>query len=313
MLASVALGLPAAPVRGDVRPPPLAFGVTTGIPNGQLTRLTQIQDETGARVSLVNWFQSFATDLLVGRARAVLASGRTPIVSWQPVVPGSTDPSELQRILAGADDDYIARFARTVSTLPGVVWIRFAPEMNGTWEPWGVGANGNTAADLVAAWQHVHQVFDDADVTNVRWFWCPNVPTAGQAPLSDLYPGDAYVDVVGLDGYNFGSARPGYIWRSYAAIFDVGLQQLQQLSDRPVVLGEVATVHDHGLEGPWIRNFLRRLDASLTIRGFIWFDVSKQINTRIDATARSLHAFRLGFEQLRRGVARNALSALRSG
>ena len=288
---------------------PLAFGVTTGIPDGRLARLVQIEHETGAHVSLVSWFQSFGSALLVRRARAVLASGRTPVVSWQPVDPASGESSEIQRIVSGADDAYLETFARAAAALPGVVWIRFAPELNGRWEPWGAGVGGNTAADLVAAWRHVHAVFAGVGATNVRWFWCPNVPARGEALLRDLYPGDDQVDVVGLDGYNFGRVRPDYRWRSFAEIFGPGLRELRRLSDRPIVLGEVATVHDRGREAAWIRGFLHVLDGSPAVRGFVWFDISKRLNTRIDVTPQSVAAFRSGFRALRRGVARRPLSA----
>jgi Glycosyl hydrolase family 26 len=303
--------LVAAAGRGSAatKPPPLAFGVTTGIPNGQLTRVLEIQQKTGAHISLVNWFQSFATPLLVTRAQTIVASGRTPVVSWQPTIPGSQQASEIGRILAGDDDAYIVKFARAVSHVPGLVWIRFAPEMNGAWEPWGVGVNGHSADAIVQAWRHVHDLFTGMGVTNARWFWCPNVPGKAGAPLSDLYPGDDVVDIVGLDGYNFGGARPGYGWRAYGAIFADGLQQLQELTTKPIVLGEVATVHSRGREGPWIRDFLRQLDQSPAIHGFVWFDISKQLNTRIDATWQSLAAFRSGFRSLRRGVA-HGVSAL---
>lgn len=313
-LAAAALAAALLAAGTPQRPAPLAFGLTTGVPNGRLARVLEVQRETGAHVSLVNWFQSFGQPLFVERARAVLSSGRTPVVSWQPVDPGTGEPSELGRIIAGEDDAYLTSFAAAVKALPGVVWIRFAPEMNGAWEPWGAGVGGNTAAQLVAAWRHLHEVFAAAGASNVRWFWCPNVPGAGEASLRSLYPGDDVVDVVGLDGYNFGRSRPGYRWRSYAEIFAPGLRALERLTRRPVVLGEVATVHRGGDEGAWIRAFLRTLDRSPRVRGFIWFDISKrQLNTRIDATSASVAAFRSGFAALKRGVARDVLTGRGSG
>ena len=38
--------------------------------------------------------------------------------------------------------------------------------------------------------------------------WAPNAVYTGSAPLADLYPGDAYVDLVGLSNYNWGHYRP---------------------------------------------------------------------------------------------------------
>jgi len=31
--------------------------------------------------------------------------------------------------------------------------------MNGKWQPWSIGVNGNTAAQYVTAWRHAHDIF----------------------------------------------------------------------------------------------------------------------------------------------------------
>jgi mannan endo-1,4-beta-mannosidase len=54
--------------------------------------------------------------------------------------------------------------------------LSFGHEFNGNWYPWGT--TGTTAADFVAAWQHVHDLFAAAGATNVIWIWDPN----------DIYP-----------------------------------------------------------------------------------------------------------------------------
>ncbi len=72
-------------------------------------------------------------------------------------------------------------------------------------------ANG-TATDFIDAWRKVISVFRDQGVTNATYvfvmtsyaFWV----TDGRA--ADLwYPGDAYVDAVGEDAYNWYNCRPG--------------------------------------------------------------------------------------------------------
>ncbi|WP_217631238.1 glycosyl hydrolase [Modestobacter sp. DSM 44400] len=82
--------------------------------------------------------------------------------------------------------------------------IRLMHEMNGNWYPWGSGANGNQPGEFVLAWRHVHDRFTALGVTNVAWTWAPNAVYTGGAPLAPLYPGDAYVDAVGLSNYNWG-------------------------------------------------------------------------------------------------------------
>ena len=71
--------------------------------------------------------------------------------------------------------------------------------MNGDWVPWGLGVNGNTARDYVAAWRHLVTVFAEEGASNVRWVWSPNVNPDGYLPFERLYPGDRWVDWLALD------------------------------------------------------------------------------------------------------------------
>jgi len=77
--------------------------------------------------------------------------------------------------------------------------------MNGSWSDWNPDNSaqpaGETPATYVAMWQHVVNYFRSAGVTNVKWVWAPNVD-GGDGSMAAYYPGDSYVDYVGLDGYN---------------------------------------------------------------------------------------------------------------
>ena len=87
------------------------------------------------------------------------------------------------------------------------VYLRLFHEMNIAYAPWAYGTNGNTAEDLIVAWRYVHDRFRRAGATNVRWVWCPNTED-DRIGYRALYPGDAYVDWFGVDGYNGGTELP---------------------------------------------------------------------------------------------------------
>ena len=111
----------------------------------------------------------------------------------------------LTAIANGSQDAYIRDYAEQVVTWGRPFFLRFDAEMNGFWFPWSEGVNGNTPGSFVAAWRHVHDIFDEVGANNATWVWCPNVDfTAHLTPLKRLYPGDEYVDWTCLDGFNWG-------------------------------------------------------------------------------------------------------------
>jgi hypothetical protein len=295
--------------------PPLLFGVSTTLTPGSLSRIGEIEAATATRVGIVQWFQSFPSALLAERAKLVTASGRIPLITWQPGVTGQgvNQPAyTLASIANGAHDAYLRSWGQSLAAIKGPVWLRFAPEMNGDWLPWSEGVNGNATGSFVRAWRHVHDVVTAAGATNVVWMWCPNVPYNGATPLPGLYPGDAYADLVGLDGYNFGTTKPTG-WRGYHQIFDRGLAELRALTKREIVIAEIGSVEQGSSKADWVVNFLRAVDADSRIKAVVWFDIKDGIRDyRIASSAASAKAFRVTLPALnRRPVATPAGGAVR--
>lgn len=79
--------------------------------------------------------------------------------------------------------------------------------MNGNW----YGYSGDPAA-YIAAWRHIWTVFADLRVTNVTWVWCPNLTPAN---WDAYYPGNRYVDVIGVDGFS----NTTYTWETFQQMF----------------------------------------------------------------------------------------------
>jgi hypothetical protein len=122
-------------------------------------------------------------------------------------------------------------------------------------------------------WRHVHDIFYGAGATNVNWVWCPNIdPTNAWAPVSSLYPGDAYVDWTCLDGYN-GNVP----WSSFNSLFASTYNQITGTiaPTKPMIVGETASTETGGSKAQWISDMLNVLPTNFPkIRGLLWFDVS---------------------------------------
>jgi beta-mannanase len=200
----------------------------------------------------------------------------------------------LSTIADGAWDSYIETWAREAAAYGGPILIRFAQEMNGTWYPWSATTNGNTAANYVAAFQHIHDVFEQVGATNVKWVWSPNIVQGMPTPLSSVYPGSAYVDYVGIDGYNGGTAVPSMGgWLTPSQVFGSTLSGLEQVApDKPVFINETGCAEEGGDKAEWITELFSYLEGTPSVVGLVWFDVDEasETNWRLDSSPASFAA-----------------------
>jgi len=220
------------------------------------------------------------------------------MLAWEPedgAGPVTHQPAySLASTISGAHDRLITRWADQVAAWGRPIMLRFAPEMNGSWNPWSEGVNGNVAGQYVQAWRRVHDIFAHAKALNVDWVWDPSVDFRGSTPLAALYPGNAYVDVVRVDGYNWGTSRAGSVWQSPAQVFAPAVSVLRRITDRPIVLCEVASTGDGGNKAQWITEFFAYLRRAPAIRGFVWFDLDKETELRVQSSVPSERAFMAG-------------------
>jgi hypothetical protein len=206
------------------------------------------------------------------------------MISWEPQVPGAGQSQPryaLDRITEGAFDGYLRAFARAAAATRRPVLIRFAAEMNGDWQVWSTGANGNQPVDYADAYRHVVRVVRGAGARNIRWAFNPIVSYEGSQPLAQLYPGDAYVDWVALDGYNWGPLQP-WGWQPFADIFARGLAELRTVAARkPLAVAEIGCAPGPG-KAEWVAEALVRARAA-GARMVVWFEHDKETDWRLSA------------------------------
>jgi beta-mannanase len=297
IVAAIALCAPAS----------AAAAVTLGFFSKELsqspeTALDRFAAETGASAKIAmyyrDWSEGWPTALIDPHTIApIVASGAVPMITWEPFL-SSAPPQSAQaeyapsRIAAGAFDPYIWRAAREAAAYGRPFFLRFAEEMNGGWSSWGVKP-GSSAAAYVAMWRHVVSIFRAAGATNVRWVWSPNVYGAnGVAAFAPYYPGDAWVDDVGLDGYNWGGVNDS-AWLSFGQVFGASYEAMTKLTSKPLLITETASSELGGSKPEWIAGIRSALFTRMPrVRALIWFDTSKETNWTVGSSPASLRAFR---------------------
>jgi hypothetical protein len=300
---------------------PLYWGATIGdhLTGDQapwdMNAVAKFEQGAGKSASMVQFFQPFAQCSGSGCSfysfpttpmDDIRGHGSIPVLSWSSqAIPSTLSQPDFQLsdVISGRYDDYIAKFATEAREWGHPFFLRFNWEMNGNWFPWAEGVNGNQPGESAAAWRHVHDIFAAAGATNVSWVWCPFVdPGGSMTDLSSLYPGDAYVDWTGLDGYNWGTnpASPRG-WRSFDQLFRRTYDEIVEdvAPSKPMMLAEVGSSELGGSKADWIRDALTRVPTEYQqIRALLWFDkFDDDMDWPIETSAPATTAFAEGVQQ----------------
>ena len=283
--------------------------------------------KVGVQPNVVGYFSGWDENFRASAVTRAWQQGRLPLLTWEsrPIAAGNNSNSapeySLPTIIGGGFDAYLHQYAKDIIATGLPVAIRLDHEMNGTWYPWSERngsnkpINGNNVGDYVKMWRHVHDIFQQEGANNlVIWTWAPNIINNMQPPshatqefLAGYYPGDAYVDWVGLSGY----LRPP--WRAgndftFSYTYDSSLAQLRALTSKPILLAEVGASETDGHKPAWVKSFFDGFadPKNADIIGFSWFSLAitsyvggeRSTNDwRIDSRSDSLAAFSRGISQ----------------
>ncbi|MCX5332012.1 glycoside hydrolase family 26 protein [Streptomyces sp. NBC_00140] len=234
---------------------------------------------TGKQPNLIEYYAAWGDGFDASGVRTAWKEGAMTLMSWEPFDTSVAD------IAAGKSDAYIKEYATAVRKLNLPVVIDFADEFNGHWEKWGT--KYTTPKQYVAAWRHIHETFIDAGASNVIWAWSPNIINPVKSvKLEPYYPGDAYVDWVGLIGY----------WtidddNAFDSVFGPTIDQIRTFTKKPMLLLETAAMAGERRRAD-IRNLFAGVEADDNMLGFIWFNHKKRADWRLEASPLALQEFK---------------------
>lgn len=298
---------PPAPVAAELPVYPPAgrsfVGIQTRTGASDFDDADRFVTATGVRPDVYQFAQGWAVDDFDAKMiNRVAARGMLPMISWESWDFRSEPQADrlrseqpdfrLSTIIRGDYDEYLRTWAEGIAGLGYPVAVRLGHEMNGYWYPWSEEANGNQAGEYVRMWRHVHDVFTAAGAENAIWVWSPNVAYLGSTPLEGLFPGDDYVDWIGLSGYYGTGGQRAYL--PFEAIFGRTFRQIAALSDRPVLISEVGATDAIGRQAEWIEEMFRSLDDYPDVIGVIWFEAERGVDWRIADRPDSARAFAAG-------------------
>jgi hypothetical protein len=303
------------------RPPTVTEDVVSS------AKIDSFVERAGHRLAWVYFTQSWYRGLAFpsDRVLTVWRSGAVPYIAFLPqtgVYYGAGRPQEypeprytLQRIIDGEFDAPLRAWADAARETNIPLLLSFGAEVNDEWGPWSARWNGagetagygdpaypDGAERFRDAYRHVVTLFRAEGATNVTWFFHADTypPHQGWNTLDWYYPGDAYVDWLGISGY--GSLTASGPTVNFAAKVDASgvYPLLTRLSARPMAVVEMGVVDGPaGQKAEWIRRAFSALRSGdyPRIHGAVWWDWRYPgIDTRIDSSPAALAAFRAGVQ-----------------
>lgn len=246
----------------------------------ELSSAPQFESLVGSTMDLqpvfIGWYELFPSKY----GPSVRERGKTLVIFWEQY------DVTLDEIVNGSADTYIDAFASAAKEYKGQIMLVPFHEMNGEWSPWSGVREGNSQAQVIAAWRHVHKRF--AGIPNVKFAWNVNngsQPDTPQNAIARYYPGDAYVDYVAVNGFNDGNP-----WQSWSDVFDDALRQLR-IYHKPIYILSMASAQG-SMKAEWITDALTvQIPQHPEIAGWIWFHANKEANWLVNSDERSLVAF----------------------
>ena len=234
----------------------------------------------------VNWFNANGYTMLL----SVKSERRShTFVQWRDIAsaqPGSTIYND------------IVRWAGRVKALGNHVYFTFNHEPETSLNSSGTGA------DFIAAWRKVVTIFRAQGVTNADYLWIMTAysfKAKDRRRAVDWYPGDAYLDYIGADAYNWYNCRPGTSnpWNSLEQLVNPMRLFAQGKAIKGILIPEWASTEDPAQpnrKAQWITD-ARALFKKAGWEGFkgvLYYNKSsKYPNCRwfVDSSQASLTAF----------------------
>jgi len=262
-----------------------------------ISKIQQFQKEYGFKPHMVMWYLDWKQPFSMEQCLQVISYGAVPHIVWEPWVWGDFDAIRLKNIAQGDWDPYITQFAEDVKRFGYPVFIRVLHEFNIEGYSWSLSVNDHDYELYIKAYRHIVDIYRKVGAHNAFFVWCPMNYSYPEEPWNDYtkaYPGDNYVDWIGIDGYNWGTTQTWSQWQSFEVLFKEPVRILsKQHPTKPIMIAEFASSTEGGDKVAWLDEIPYYLKTTLKqIKLINWFDIKKEADWRIKSPAGCVTAFK---------------------
>lgn len=254
-------------------------GVYGGASGGKFEELNAIEERIGYEFSVSLTYLGFL-ESPVGKLDRILETtweeGKVLELTLQ-AEPTADGGNMTYDILQGQYDGILTDYARIIKAFGHPVLFRPFNEMNGDWCLYSGYHTAKDTEIYKALYRYVYQLFEREQVDNVIWIWNPN---EGSFPNFDwnhtllYYPGDEYVDVVGMTAYNTGTyyEAVGEKWSTFSELYDGLYAWYCGWFSQPLMITEFACAVRGGDKAAWVEDMFEQLEKYDRIKVAVWWD-----------------------------------------
>lgn len=203
------------------------------------------------------------------------SSGKVIELTLQTPLMRKTGSNMVYDILDGNFDNFLKRYANLVARYPKVT-VLFRPfnEMNGDWCTYSAYHTSRDTEIYKNLYKYVYGFFKSAGCSNAIWVWNPNERSYPNFKWNNealYYPGDEFVDVYGITGYNNGTYYDAEIWRSFDEIYKPIYERALRINEKPIMITEFSCSSIGGDKVEWLEDMFQVLPKYDKIKVGIWW------------------------------------------
>ena len=224
------------------------------------------------------------------------------------------DYTPMFDIIEGKRDEQIRILANEIKEFGNPVLFRLNNEMNSDWTSYSGIITLSDPEIYKEVWHKIYNIFEEENVTNCIWIFNPNdnnYPPSKWNNFLAYYPGNEYVHMIGVTGYNTGTyyaEQNGETWKSFKTIYDEIYNKYKDLfKEFPWIITEFASSSVGGDKAKWIEDMFKNINNYPNIKAAVWFsaadyDPSYTETLKVsrpywlDETTEILEAFKKGLE-----------------
>ncbi len=258
------------------------------------------------------------------KVHEVYNAGKTPFIRLVPRVDNGTNETsqdpvyKMQSFIDGDFDDDIRQWAKDAKADKVPLLLDFGFEMTGFWMPWSGLYCGGATTDGYGdptypdgperfrdAYRHIIDIFKQEHVDNVTWFFHPDIqrlPDEEWNSAKYYYPGDDYIDWIGLSVY--GVQFTDEDWILFSESIAQTAQNINEITtaNKPIAILEFGVTDGRadGTKKAWLTDAFDTIlnGTDLNIRAISYWHESWEnkdgthTTLKIDSSKKSLETFR---------------------